>query len=171
MGFQNKMSAMKVNTKIGDVFSVRINEENIKYFQLIATDLTQLNSDVIRAFKKTYPLNTSPDLFEIITHEVDFYAHCVTKWGIKMGYWNKVGNISDIGKIDHILFRDSSDFGNPQVKVSQNWWIWKINEEQISVGKLTGENENAEIGIIMDPESIVHRRKTGNYDGVYPDYK
>lgn len=162
---------MRINTKIGDVFSVRINEENIKYFQLIATDLTQLNSDVIRAFKKTYPLNTNPDLFEITTQEVDFYAHCVTKWGIKMGYWNKVGNISDIGKIDHILFRDSSDFGNPQVKVSQNWWIWKINEEQISVGNLTGENEKAEIGIIMDPDSIVHRIKTGNYDGFYPDYK
>jgi len=171
MGYQNKMSAMKVTTKIGDVFSVRINDETIKYFQLIATDLTQLNSDVIRTFNKIYPLNSSLDLLDIVTQEVDFYAHCVTKWGLKMGYWNKVGNISDIGKTDHILFRDSSDFGNPEVKISQNWWIWKINEEQIKVGKLTGANEKAEIGIIMDPESIVHRIRTGCYDGVYPDYK
>lgn len=87
----------KTNTKIGDVFSVKIDDNNKKYFQLIAFDLTQLNSDVIRAFTKVYPINTNPDLSEIVKDEVGFYAHCVTKIGLKMGYWESVGNTAEIG--------------------------------------------------------------------------
>ncbi len=45
---------VRVVTKVGDVFSVKLDNEVKKYFQLIAFDLTQLNSDVIRAFKKVY---------------------------------------------------------------------------------------------------------------------
>lgn len=161
----------RANTKIGDVFSAKIDDNNKKYFQYIVSDLTQLNSDVIRAFKKVYPINANPDLSEIINGEVEFYAHCVTKLGIKMGYWEKVGNVSDVGKTDHILFRDSGDYGNLQIKISQDWWVWKINEEQRRVGKLVGENQKAEIGLVINPESIVYRMRTGEYDfKAYPSY-
>lgn len=161
----------RANTKIGDVFSVKIDNNSKKYLQYIVSDLTQLNSDVIRAFKKTYPTDANPDLSEIVKGEVEFYAHCVTKWGIKLGYWEKVGNIADIGKTEHILFRDTGDYGNPQINVSQDWWIWKINEEQKRVGKLEGENRKAEIGLVINPESIVHRMRTGEYDfKAYPEY-
>ncbi len=160
----------RTNTKIGDVFSVKIDDSK-KYLQYIISDLTQLNSDVIKAFRKSYPINANPDLSEIVKGEVEFYAHCVTKWGVKLGYWEKVGNIAEVGETDHILFRSSSDYGNPQIKVSENWRIWKINEEQKRVGKLEGENQKAEIGIVMDAESIIHRMKTGKYDGSYPDYE
>ena len=44
----------RVYTKIGDVFSVKIDENSKKYFQLIAYDLTQLNSDVINKNNNTY---------------------------------------------------------------------------------------------------------------------
>ena len=162
---------MRANTKIGDVFSVKIDDSSKKYFQYIISDLTQLNSDVIRAFKKVHPINSNPDLSEIVNGEVEFYAHCVTKLGLKMGYWEKAGNIIDIGKINHILFRDSGDYGNPQIKISQDWWVWKINEEQKRVGKLTGENQKAEIGLVINPESIVYRMRTGEYDfKAYPSY-
>jgi hypothetical protein len=46
--------ATRISTKIGDVFSAKIDGNTKKYFQLIAFDLTQLNSDVIRGFKKVY---------------------------------------------------------------------------------------------------------------------
>jgi hypothetical protein len=36
---------------IGDVFSVPLGDGHKKYFQYVANDVTQLNSDVIRAFK------------------------------------------------------------------------------------------------------------------------
>jgi hypothetical protein len=157
----------RTNTKIGDVFFVKVNDNSKKYLQYIVSDFTQLNSDVIRAFKKTYPIDANPDLSEIVKGEVEFYAHCVTKWGIKLGYWENVGNIADVGAFD-VLFRSSGD--NPQTKVSQNWWVWKINEEQKKVGKLVGENQKAEVGSIIPPDSIVHRMKTGEYDFVYPAY-
>ena len=50
----------RVRTKIGDMFSVKVSENEKKYFQLIAFDLTQLNSDVIRAFKKVYGIEEQP---------------------------------------------------------------------------------------------------------------
>lgn len=158
----------RANTKIGDVFSVKIDTTSKKYLQYIVSDLTQLNSDVIRAFKKVYPLNANPDLSEIVNGAVDFYAHCVTKLGLKMGYCEKIGNLADVGEFN-VLFRSSGD--NPQTKISKNWWIWKVNEEQKQVGKLEGENQKAEIGSVIPPDSIVHRMQTGKYDFVYPEFE
>ena len=165
----------RTNTKIGDVFSVKITDSSKKYFQLIAFDLMQLNSDVIRAFKQVYPLDINPDLQEIVNGEVDFYAHCVTKFGLKMNLWEKVGSISDVGKIDHILFRDTNDAGSKpgeQVKVSHKWYVWHINDKDFTtVGKLQGENRKAEIGVVVNPYDIVERIKTGKYSFFYPGFE
>lgn len=159
----------KANTKLGDVFTVKIDENNKRFFQFITTDLTQLNSDVIRAFSKVYPTTANPDLQQIVVDEVEFYAHCVTKLGLSMGFWQKVGNICDVGNFNHVLFRSSAD--DPRTKISKNWWVWKINEEQKEVGLLNGDNRSAEIGSVIPPDSIVHRLKNGTYDFVYPGFK
>ncbi|WP_035644067.1 hypothetical protein [Flavobacterium sp. ASV13] len=166
----------RVMIKKGDVFFVKINENSKRYFQYITNDLKQLNSDVIRCFKKTYSLEEKPNLDEIIKDEIFFYAHCVTKWGVKLGYWEKSGNITDVGTFEHILFRDTNDYGTIRgqepIKVSNSWFVWRIGDlKSTFIGKLEGDNRNAEIGIVMDPESIVHRIKTGEYDGSYPDYE
>jgi hypothetical protein len=167
---------MRVVTKIGDVFSVKIDEESKKYFQLIAFDRYQLNSDVIRAFKKIYPLDSPPSPEEIIKGEVEFYAHCVTNLGVKMGVWEKVGKAKDIGDTSHILFRGTSDYGQKfegkRINVSSKWYIWKINDrDSIRVGKLEGENRKAEIGVIVNPYDIEERMKTGKYSFFYPDFE
>lgn len=166
----------RANTKIGDVFFVKIDGNSKKYLQYIISDLTQLNSDVIRVFKTVYSIKTNPDLSEIVKGEVEFYAHCVTKLGIKMGYWESVGNIADIGKTDHILFKGTQDYGHKlgekPVRVSHNWYVWKIGDADFKrVGKLIGENQKAEIGLVINPASIVHRMQTGKYDFVYPEYE
>jgi hypothetical protein len=166
----------RTNTKIGDVFSVKINDTHKKYFQLIAFDLTQLNSDVIRSFKEEYLIHEEPELLEIIKGEVEFYAHCVTKFGLKLNYWEMIGNISELGNISNILFRDTNDYGvrrgQEPIKVSENWYVWRINDKNFqNVGKLDGENRNAEIGIVISPDSIVHRIQTGKYDFSYPDFE
>jgi len=165
----------RVNTKIGDLFSVKIDDSNKKYFQLIAFDLTQLNSDVIRAFKEVYPITAIPEMSEIVNGEVEFYAHCVTKSGVKLGYWEKFGNTLNIGNTTNIVFRDTNDCGSKpgeQIKVSNKWYIWRINDEKFTrVGKLEGENRKAEIGVVISPDRIVHRIKTGKYDFVYPDFE
>jgi hypothetical protein len=54
------------NTTIGDIFSVKIDEHTQKFIQYIVSDMTQLNSDVIRVFKKIYPLDIKPNLEEIL---------------------------------------------------------------------------------------------------------
>lgn len=165
-----------VRIKIGDVFVVKIDDNSKRYFQYITNDLRQLNSDVIRCFKKIYLIDETPNLDEIIKDEIFFYAHCVTKWGVKLGYWEKVGNNSNVGTFDHILFRGTNDYGTIKgeepIKVSQNWYVWRIGElKSTFIGKLEGENRNAEIGTVMDAESIVHRIKKGFYDGFYPDFE
>ena len=167
---------VRVVTKAGNVFSVKLDNEVKKYFQLIAFDLTQLNSDVIRAFKKVYPIHATPTLLDIVNDDVDFYAHCVTKFGIRMHLWDKVGNISDVGELSKILFRGTNDYGakvgGENIKVSHNWFVWHINDDEFTyVGNLEGENRKAEIGVVMPPLAIVERIKTGKYNFVYPEFE
>jgi hypothetical protein len=167
---------IRKNTKIGDIFTVKLDNSKKKYFQLIAFDLTQLNSDVIRAFKQEYPSESDIDLLEIVNGEVEFYAHCVTKLGLRIGLWEKVGNTSEIGDISNILFRDTNDYGAQvgaeKIKVSENWYVWRINDKDFTrVGKLEGENRKAEIGVVINPYDIVERIKKGKYDFVYPDFE
>jgi hypothetical protein len=159
----------RVTTRIGDVFSVNLDERTKKYFQYVANDVTQLNSDVIRAFKKAYPTNASPDLADVVGDEVEFYAHSMVNLGIRMGLWEKVGRSPDVGRVD-VLFRDTNDASNPEVKISNTWYVWKINERFVEVGKLEGENQRAEIGIVLNPRHIVDRLRTGKYNLVYPGY-
>lgn len=47
----------RIVTKIGDIFCVKTDRGCIAYFQYIANDMTQLNSSVIRVFKKRYPID------------------------------------------------------------------------------------------------------------------
>jgi len=167
---------MAKNTKIGDIFSAKIDENSKKYLQYIISDITQLNSDVIRAFKKTYPLDANPDLSEIVKDEVDFYAHCVTKFGINFGCWEKIGNIGNIGRIDNILFRYSDDYGHKigeePIKISNKWYVWRINDKTFTcVGKLEGENRKAFIGIVINPFGIIELLKGNKYPPFYPDYE
>lgn len=170
------MGAKRIRTKIGDVFSVKVSEFGIKYFQLIAFDLTQLNSDVIRAFKKVYTLDEHPTLSEIVNGEVEFYAHCVTNFGPKLSLWEKVGSIADVGDTSHILFRSTRDRvrepGEEPIQISHRWYVWHINDENFTdVGKLEGENRKAEIGMVLSPWDIVDRIKTGKYNFWYPDFE
>ena len=113
-------------TKVGDVFEVKISDHEKKYMQYIVSDLTQLNSDVVRVFSKIYNIQDNPSLEEIINGEVQFYLHCVTKLGIKMGCWTLYGNTSEVGNYSNVVFRCSEDYGNPQVKVSYDWYVWHI---------------------------------------------
>jgi len=58
--------AKRIVTKIGDIFSVVLDNGNKKYFQYVANDLTQLNSDVIRSFNAKFGASSA-------THAGIFY--------------------------------------------------------------------------------------------------
>jgi hypothetical protein len=161
--------------KMGDIFSVIIDNSTKKYFQYVANDLTQLNSNVIRAFKMTCRISENPELSEIIENEIDFYAHCFVRLGVKMDLWQKVGNIKDVGVVD-VFFRGTNDYGHKlgeePIKVSSNWYVWKINDEKFTaIGKLEGKFQKAEIGMVFSPASIVFRIKNGEYNlNFYPKF-
>lgn len=169
------MKMKRIRTSIGNVFSVKISENKKKYFQLIAFDLTQLNSDVIRAFKKVYGINEQPPLSEIVNGEVEFYAHCVTLFGAKLQLWEKVGSIPDVGDIKHIIFRGiqfGHKEGDPFPEVSNKWYVWHIGDDDFKyVGKLRGKNRESEIGMVMTLYDIVDRIKTGKYNFYYPGFE
>lgn len=162
-----------MNMKIGDIFSVNIADNLKRYFQYITNDLTQLNSDVIRAFKKVYPLEEDPNPLEVINDEIDFYAHCIIKLGIKMGLWKKESNIHSVGKIDHILFRSTSDYGikigEEPIQISNKWYVWNIGDKDFTkIGKLESIYENAFIGLVINPYGIVELLKGNKYPINYP---
>jgi len=155
--------------RLGDIFGVKC-DDCYKYFQYVADDMTMLNSRVIRVFKEKYPSDEIPELTGVAQGEIDFYAHTSIKLGIKMGLWKKVGNAPVSGEID-VIFRDSKDYGENKVTISERWYVWRINEDFRYVGKLEGENRKAEIGLIEPPIGIVERMKTGKYYGYYPDFE
>ena len=166
----------QVRTRIGNVFCVKVSEHTKRYFQFIALDLTQLNSDVIRVFKKVYDMDASPSLSEIISDDVDFYAHCVVKFGVKFSLWEKVGYIADVGDTSLVLFRNTNDCsiktGEEMVKVSHRWYVWHINDDDFTrAGDLKGENRKADIVIVVTPHDIVDRIKTGKYQFAYPGFE
>ena len=166
----------RVIVKKGDIFFAKVGENKNKFFQYVADDERQLDSNVIRVYKKTYEEDQTPGLTEIIKDDIEFYAHGLIKLGIQFGHWTKAGNIKEVGEIN-VIFRDTYDFGRSEggepIVISKKWVVWKINDPEFTrVSELVGENRNAEIGLVMNPKSIVYRMQTGHYDLVnYPKFE
>src|SRR5687767_12341966 len=159
-------------TEIGDIFVATLDGRTKKYFQYVASDLSQLNSDVIRAFKRGYHLEEAPELTALVKDDVQFYAHCVIKWGLEMGLWEKVGNIPDVSN-EEITFRDTNEYGRSlgeePVMISDKWYVWKINQEYRNVGKLDSETRKAYVGLVINPRGIIELLKGNKYPPNYPD--
>ena len=165
----SKPRAKRVQTKIGNVFSVPLGDGTKKYFQCVAKDRTQLNSPVIRAFKRAYPAEAKPDLLEVVSDDVDFYAHVIIRWGIQMNLWEKVGNVPFYGELNAV-FRDATDLEYDKIEKSEKWQVWKVNQDFQFVGKLEGDLQKAEIGLVVAPPDIVSRMRTRKYLFRYPGY-
>ena len=92
-----------------------------------------------------------------------------------MKVWDVWGNSQELGKLNDVLFRGTSDSGSrpgEQILVSNKWYIWKINDLNFtSVGKLEGENRKAELGVVVNPYDIKDRMITGSYNFFYPGYE
>jgi hypothetical protein len=147
---------------IGDIFEVPLEVNSKGYFQFIGIDDSQLRSDVIRVFSKRYANSEEPELEVILQDDVDFYAHCVIKTGIKHDFWQKVGHKDDIGPAD-IMFRSSLDFGRSWIEISDRWEVWKISQPRKFVGKLPNSLLSTEFGTVFPPYEIIHRMKFGHY--------
>lgn len=157
-------SAKKIVTKIGDIFSVTLNNGKQRFFQYIANDLSCLNSSVIRVFKREYSEECELRPEEVVDDDVDFYAHTVLKWGIVDGYWQKKGKCLNVGDTENILFRMyHSDAVDHKDRL---WYAWYINKDRFDVGFLSESfREESDIGLVIPAKAIVGRIRNGRMPG------
>lgn len=146
----------RVIIRIGDVFCVECHDYKV-FFQYVAIDATQLNSQVIRVFHKKYDINSNPSIEEIIKNKVDFYAHTVINIGVCKELWYKMGSCKDLGDINHIYFRLLHS------AKENNWYVWRINEPTITIGELTEEYRLYDFGWIYACQNVIKRIKEGKY--------
>ena len=164
--------AKRIVTKIGNVFCAEF-EDFKRYFQYIANDLTQLNSSVIRVFRRHYPLDYKPVIDDIVKDEVQFYAHTILRRGIELGGWYKVGKSAEIGgaELSKVVFGYTINhtynyytYEINDVDPLTNWHIWHVNGEFTGIGKLPEKYHSVlELGGVYQFESIRFRMKYGYY--------
>ena len=155
----------RIVTKIGYVFCVEVDNQYKCFFQYVANDLTQLNSSVIRVFKKRYPMDYVPDIEKIVQDEVSFYAHTVLKFGIENMAWYKVGKSNNIGDVVNIWFRLFNELDYSRIEKSERWYIRKINEKTIKIGCLAEKYKHIDMGFVYPYLDIVAKIRTGKYLG------
>lgn len=177
----------RILTRVGDIFCTVLKDGKKCFFQYVANDLHQLNSAVIRVFETYYAESDKPQLETIIKDAVAFYAHTILRDGIENAAWYKVGHNNEIGEKDllRVLFGQTQEFntiistsqdGSPSIQLVpinplNNWFIWHVNEESISVGKLPDEYiDTVELGNIFPYTSIIERMEYGSYAGSYVEY-
>jgi hypothetical protein len=164
----------RIVTKIGDVFCAELNGTHKCFFQYVANDFEQLNSSVIRVFRRKYPIDYKPVMDEIINGTVAFYAHTVLRAGIEFNAWSKVGKatIIDEEATNRVLFGETSDTmvvsitDIKDVNPLENWWIHRINEPAVNVGKLPEKYiDVVEIDGVLPYTMITTRMEYGYYKG------
>ena len=157
------MTTKRIVTRKGDIFCVEIDNKFKAYFQYITTDMTQLNSTVIRVFKKHYPMDYIPNMDEIVQDEVYFYAHTVLRPGLHAGAWYKVGTSKNVGEIHNIMFSLFSEGNFSHLTKSYKWYIWKINKKKVFIGEMQDEFKNYYRGWVYPYTSIIHKIKTDSF--------
>lgn len=162
-----KRDIKRVHTKIGDIFEVETRFHQKAYFQYIMRDLKELNGDVIRVFQTRYPRDKTIPLEVIVNNEVEFYVHTSVSPGARDGLWRKVGYVKVPEDIERPCFRGTRDEGNPEIKVSKRWYIWRANDEKSTyVGEFLPKYHHCDKGGIYPPFAIVNRIDTGD-DGFF----
>ena len=160
--------------KIGDIFEVILDDKTKGYVQYIADDMTQLNSRVIRVFKKRYSVGGTPSVDEITTDDVEFYAHITNiKYGEKGGTWRKTGKSENVGDIKKPIFRSTPEdiTLHSSSHFSKHWYVWRIGEDTQYVRPNNKLLPQSDIGMIIWPESVKERMITGKYHGFFPKYE
>ena len=163
---------MKRNIKKGDFFKVELNSGEIRYFQFVDKDKTDLNGDVIRIFSRHYCVGGMESIEEILEDTVECYMHTSISMGIKLGFWSFYSKGVAPNNLD-IFFRTSDDVGlyPNQHFVSSNWVIWKMNGARQKVGKLPERFHSTDLGGIYAPQHVIYRLEHGEApDQYYPLY-
>lgn len=170
------MATKRIVTKIGNVFCVEMDGRYKCFFQYIANDIEQLNSSVIRVFRKRYPMDYKPDMDEIVAGEIAFYAHTILRAGIADGIWYKVGKASDIGQkaLENLIFGTTGKtrYGTQEdADPKDNWRIWTTNGHKLVNIPLPESIKNkVEEGRVLPYQCILDRIRYGYYTWTMWEY-
>jgi hypothetical protein len=145
-----------VRTNKGDIFCVSVNGKS-RYFQYIDDDKSQLGSNVICAFKGEFSSHSHPNLGELQTTGVDFYAHVLLKAGEKMKIWSKQQTSLEICPVADVWFRDVADSGNLSPGITENWILWRVNQPRFRVDAKRHELFASHIGIVNSSIQVCQR--------------
>ena len=94
-----------ISRLVGNVFCAEIEGLHKRYFQYVGSDPYYLGSDVIRVFKKRYPMDYEPVIDDIVSDGVDFYQYIFLHLGVIEGYWYRVGRSKNVGDLNNIRYR------------------------------------------------------------------
>lgn len=157
-------------SKIGDIYVVKDNEHD-RYFQLIAIDSTELNSDVIAIFKLKTKGRASATPTDITTSGIEFCVHTTVSAGVRQGLWKKIGT-ADVGEYSKVLFKGVKypndglpDIESYEANSYHSWIVWHINGEWQQVGADIDRYKDAYLGGIYPPESVIYRIKHHRFEG------
>ena len=180
METNEKAKPKRVVIKPGDVFCAEFDNRFKCYFQFIVKDSESLFGAVIRVFNTHYPIDYVPVIADIVKDEVAFYTHTFIRFGLWDNAWYKVGKSPDTGAevLDNIVFGLAQDSrftaANKLEKVNplENWWVWKVNQRHIEIGRLPEKyHDIIEPGDVFPYTDIRERMEYGYNKLVAPEYK
>ena len=155
------------SAKPGDVYEVPLNDNKKGYFQYLMLDPADLNSEVIRVFKRRYNIDQEVSLERVVTDSVDFYAHTTIPAGIRQGIYSRVGRVDLDKDLEPPSFREDRSVENHYPgRVSNEWYIWKVGEEAMRIGSLAPEYKTLNRGGVFPPSDVVYRMNTGESEFV-----
>lgn len=159
-------------SKIGEIYQIN-GLEHKRYFQLVASDITQLNSDVIAVLSYKGDLPSKPaakELNEVTSAGIEFFTHTTVNAGFK-DLWTKIGKAKVVDYKD-ALFKDiyiKDDFPDwePYEKDHyHSWVIWQVGGKWKKIGAKIDRYPEAELGMVFSPNNIIYRIEHGQYPGV-----
>ncbi len=165
--------AKRVQVRIGDVFCAEIDGAFKCYFQYVAKDMSMLGGQVIRVFDTHYPMDYEPVIDDIVKDKVAFYSHTLIRFGLIYDAWYKIGNSKCVGadELNELIFGGvrsmETDLENSRIVALnplENWYVWKINQTKMMIGKLPALYADIIIpGIVFSFVEILNRIKYGYY--------
>lgn len=155
----------RIVIRTGDIFMVQL-EDCQCYFQYIIDDKSELSSNVIKIFKRKYPLGSTPDFEELADIEAECYAHTNIRIGVKQHLWEKVGKASVHDSFDAKFIDDYDPIPDLGMK---RWQVWILNNKRFKCDELPDDYKKADMGGVIPPKYIVYRIKYGKHFGYWDD--
>lgn len=146
---------------IGDLYEIPLGNGTLAYMQHVNSDAEQLGSAVVRVFAEHY-LESTKTTSELISRGATaFYAHVLPKAGETLRIWRKFGR-APVGPIPRLLWY-SCPVEQLRNAVSMEWTVWETSEKRECVSSRDPRLDQAEFGMVMSPQNILERIRTGKW--------